>query len=142
MPPVVRLLSDRRTSLIPYSSPMPISVLLVEDSEIMRKAIADLLKGDPEIQIVAEAPSLGQAMQLISKHQPQIVVLDLHLGDEHNFIPFQVRSCFVVSRLLAISLWTDDQTKALAESFGAVMLLDKTKLAFELIPAIKQCAKD
>jgi DNA-binding NarL/FixJ family response regulator len=119
-----------------------ISVLLAEDSEIMRKRIADLLKSDPEIQIVAEAPSLDETMRLTSKLQPKIVIMDLHLGDENSFPPSQVRSCFMVSRLLAISLWTDEETKGLAKSFGAAVLLDKTKLGFELIPAIKRCAQD
>jgi len=49
----------------------------------------------------------------------------------------QVKSCLTsVSRLLAISIWNDAETKALAASFGAVQLLDKTKLGTELIPAI------
>ena len=121
---------------------LTISVLLAEDSEIMRKGIADLLKGDPEIQIVAEAPSLDETMQLTSKLQPKIVVMDLHLGDENSFPPSQVRSCFEVSRLLAMSVWNDDEKRYLAKSMGAVRLLDKTKLATELIPAIRQNGND
>jgi hypothetical protein len=38
---------------------------------------------------------------------------------------------------LAISIWKDDETKALAETLGAATLLDKANLATELIPAIK-----
>ena len=39
--------------------------------------------------------------------------------------------------ILTMSLWKDDDAKALAESFGAKVLLDKTNLYSELIPAIK-----
>jgi hypothetical protein len=42
------------------------------------------------------------------------------------------------SRVIAISIWTDEETKALADSYGAVALLDKTKLASDLIPAIRR----
>jgi DNA-binding NarL/FixJ family response regulator len=121
---------------------LSISVLLADDNEIVRKAIVGVLKGDPEIQIVAEVPSLDETIRLTSKLQPKIIIMDIHMGDENIFPPSKVRSSFVVSRLLAISLWTDDQTKALAKSFGAFELLDKTKLAFELIPAIKRCVQD
>jgi hypothetical protein len=40
--------------------------------------------------------------------------------------------------IIAISLWKDDDTKTLAETFGAHVLLDKMNLYSELIPAIKQ----
>jgi hypothetical protein len=43
------------------------------------------------------------------------------------------RSCIV-----AISLWNDADTRTLAETFGAHVLLDKMNLYSELIPAIKQ----
>lgn len=119
---------------------MTISVLLADNSEIMRKSIADLLKGDPEIQVLMEAASLSQTMQLINNLHPQIVVMDLHMGDERNVTSSQVKLCLVGSPLLAISLWNDDETKALADSYGAVALLDKSKLAYELIPAIRHYA--
>jgi len=38
-----------------------------------------------------------------------------------------------------MSFLTNDETKSIAESYGAIALLDKTKLAFELILAIKRC---
>jgi DNA-binding NarL/FixJ family response regulator len=123
-------------------TPMTITVLLADDSQMMRKGIADFLKIDSEIQVVAESSSFSQTMQLISSLRPQIVLMDLHMGDENNVTPSQVKSCLDGSSLLAISFWNDDQTKALAESFGAVVVLDKTKLVAELIPAIKRCARE
>jgi hypothetical protein len=41
---------------------------------------------------------------------------------------------------LAVSLSNDDEAKALAESYGAVSLLDKMNLYSEIIPAIMQCS--
>ena len=121
---------------------MTITVLLADDNEMMRKAIANLLKGDPDIQLVAEAASFTQTMQLVGQLHPQIVVMDLHMRDEKDLTPSQVKSCLVGSRLLAISIWNNEPAKALADSFGAVTLLDKPKLADELIPAIKRYANE
>jgi two-component system response regulator DesR len=116
---------------------MTISVLLADDNEIVRRVIAALLKSDPEIELVAESVSFAQTMEIVSKLHPQIIVQDVHMGDEHAVTPSQLKSGLIGSRLLAISIWKDDGTKALAEALGAATLLDKANLATELIPAIK-----
>ena len=116
---------------------MPLSVLLADDSEIMRKGIVDLLRGDPEIEVVAECTSLAQRLEPASKLHPQIIVLDVPLGDERTVTPWQLKFGLIGSRLLAISIWKDDETKALAGTLGALTLLDKSNLANTLIPAIK-----
>jgi len=121
---------------------MTISVLLVDDSEIVRKAIAGLLKGNPEIQVVAEASSLAQTTQLISSLRPKIVLMDIHLGDENKVTSSEIKSRLNDSSLLAISIWNDKETRTLAYSYGAVEFLDKANLAHELIPAIKRCANE
>jgi chemotaxis response regulator CheB len=121
---------------------MTISVLLADDSEVVRKVIADLLKSDPEIEVVAECVSFAQTIEIAAKLHPQVVVLDIHMSNEHTVTPSQLKSGLIGSRLLAISVWNDDETNVLAESMGAVTLLDKAKLATELIPGIKHCAND
>ncbi|HWO29830.1 MAG TPA: response regulator [Candidatus Acidoferrum sp.] len=112
-------------------------MLLADDSQIMLKVIAHLLKGDPEIEVVAECVSFAQTMEVTSKLRPQVIVLDLHMGDEGTVTPSHLKFCLIGSRLLAISIWKDEETKALAETIGAVTLLDKADLATTLIPAIK-----
>jgi chemotaxis response regulator CheB len=119
---------------------MTIRVLLADDSEIMRKAIADLLKGDPEIEVVAESVGFAQTIEIAAKLHPQVIVLDVHMGDERTVSRAQVQLGLQGSRLLAISVWKDDETKYLAEALGAAVLLDKTKLAMDLIPAIRHHA--
>jgi chemotaxis response regulator CheB len=121
---------------------MTISVLLADDSEVVRKVIVDLLKSDPEIEVIAECVSFAQTMEFAAKLLPQVIVLDVHMRDEHAVTLSQLKSGLIGSRLLAISIWKDDETNALAETIGAVKLLDKTKLAIELIPAIKQYANE
>ena len=66
------------------------------------------------------------------------MLLDLHMADQRGCPPQVVESrVFHNARhILAMSAKTDEKTKALAESFGAVVLLDKKKLVSELIPAM------
>jgi chemotaxis response regulator CheB len=87
---------------------MTISVLLADDSEILRKVIVDLLKSDPEIQVVAECVNFAQTIELATKLNPQVIVLDIHMPDEHAVTPSQLKTALIGSRLLAISIWKDD----------------------------------
>jgi hypothetical protein len=63
--------------------------------------------------------------------------MDVHLSDEGTVTPSQLKSGLLGSRLLAISLWDDSETRYLAEAMGAATLLDKADLAMELISGIK-----
>lgn len=118
---------------------MPITVLLTNDEEAVRSSLRLLLDSDPEIHTVGEAVDFQQTIQRAIELKPQIVVLDLRMADNPSVNPQEIKSQLntLGSRLIAISFWDDEGTRALAESLGAATLLDKLTLATELIPAIK-----
>ena len=118
---------------------MPITVLLTDDEEAVRRSIRRLLDSDPEIHTVGEAVNVQQTIQRLIELKPQIVVLDLRMADKSSVNPQEIKSQLntLGSRLIAISFWDDSDARALAESLGAATLLDKLTLATELIPAIK-----
>jgi DNA-binding NarL/FixJ family response regulator len=118
-----------------------IKLLLADDSTIVRRGICQLLASETQIEIVGQATNFAQTIQLANALKPRIVVMDLHMSDEKQITPQHVRSNIsTVSRLLAMSLWNDDETAILARSFGAAALLDKGNLANTLIPAIVKLA--
>ena len=118
-------------------SEVPITILLADDSEIVRKGIRQLLTTHSEIEILAEAADFAQTIQMTNDLKPQVIVMDLYMPDETSFNPQDVKSHLNgCSELLAISLSNDEDAKALAESLGATILLDKANLADTLIPSI------
>lgn len=119
---------------------MAIRVLLADDSDVVRRAISRLLEQDPEIQLVGEAVDFTQTLQMTDDLKPEVIILDLHMKDDGELTPgdFKDRLHHTPSRILAISIWNDAESKALAESFGAFTLLDKMDLVTDLIPVIKQ----
>jgi hypothetical protein len=60
------------------------------------------------------------------------------MPDERQFSPALVRSQLseAGAQVLAMSIWNDDEARALAASYGAVALLDKATIASGLIEAI------
>jgi len=121
---------------------MSIKVLLADDSALVRSAIRRLLSDQPEILLIGETSDFAQTLQMTHDLRPDIVVLDLHMSDSTLISPedFRTRLNHGSTRVLAISIWHDDETQALAERFGAAKLLDKVNLGTDLIPTILQLA--
>lgn len=121
---------------------MPITVLVADDKEVVLSSIRLLLGPDPEIRIVGEVGSFKQTIQSALDLKPQVVVMDLHMPDDSSVSPQEIKSQLDMlgSQLIAMSFWNDEDTQALAQSLGAVIVLDKMVLVTELIPAIKAAA--
>jgi len=121
---------------------MPITVLLSDDNEMVRRVIRRLLDDEREIHVLAEAGSFSETIQMANQLNPQVIVMDLHMKDDHRFSPTAFKSSLHQpdARIAAISIWKDEETIRLAEQFGAITLLDKAELAGTLIPTIKQLA--
>lgn len=59
----------------------PIKVMLVDDHWIIRQGLRSLLEPDPRFEVVAEACSGMETINIIEQVQPDVVLLDLKLGD-------------------------------------------------------------
>ena len=119
---------------------MPITVLLADDADVMRRAIRRVLESEPGIEIIGETADFAQTIKMTTDLKPQIVVMDLHMPDASRVTPSDVKASFAssASQLLAISIWDDEDSQALAKAYGAVAFLDKVNLGIDLIPAIKR----
>lgn len=110
-----------------------VRMLLADDSGIVRLAIRRLLNEAPWIDLVGEAESYMQAIEMCAALNPKIMLVD-----PAEFIKSHFMGC--AEHVLAMSIWDDDEARARAESYGAVTLLDKSKLADLLIPTILNLA--
>lgn len=120
-----------------------IPILLADDSEAVRRGIRQLLSAQTEIAIVGEAANFAQVIRMASILCPRVIVMDLHMPDGDSITAPEVKSHLNNdSQVLAISFWKDEESKELAESLGAVILLDKMNLATTLIPTIVQLSRE
>jgi DNA-binding NarL/FixJ family response regulator len=120
----------------------PVTVLLADDSDITRGAIRRfLLTNNKDIKLVGEAVNFAQTIQMSNDLRPHVIVMDLRMPDDCENTPETIKARLnQSSQLVAISAWDDEQTKALAVSFGAAELLDKMKLSDLLVPTILRLA--
>jgi chemotaxis response regulator CheB len=120
-----------------------VKVLVADDAAIIRNAVSRLLEAEATIKVVGVAENFSQTLQMAASLRPDVVLLDLHMPDNHAFQPAFVRSELALAgaRVLGMSLSSgedDEETRMLAERYGVVMLLDKARFGSELIPAILQ----
>ena len=58
-----------------------VKVFLVDDHEVVRRGLVDLLSSDAELDVIGEAGSVAQALAQIPALRPDVVVLDVRLPD-------------------------------------------------------------
>ena len=78
---------EKEEAVVPSSVPMTsvpkskIKVLIVDDSKTIRDLLTSILSADPQIEIVAKAELPSQVEDLIKKHSPDVITLDIHMPE-------------------------------------------------------------
>jgi DNA-binding NarL/FixJ family response regulator len=89
---------------------------------------------------IGEASNFAQTVQMVADLKPEVLLLDLHLAEKRQFPPELIKSQLaIVPHVLAVSFANDKEALALAQSYGAAVLLDKIHLYNELVPAARNC---
>jgi len=63
----------------------PIRVFLVDDHEVVRQGLAVILQGEPDIEVVGEASSGEEAVKIIKKIAPDVVLMDIRMPGTDGF---------------------------------------------------------
>lgn len=118
------------------------TVLIADDSELMRRQIRKCLQDEPSIQIVGEAEDFAQAISMCRDLKPDVLLLDLHMPDDQALLPTYIKSNLPdpgsKTHVIGMSLVSDadEAVSALGQSLGAVRVLSKSAFYDDLIPAI------
>jgi len=118
-----------------------IRVFLVDDHEIVRRGIADLLNAEPDIDVVGEASSAAQAVGRIAATVPDVAVLDVRLPDGNGIdVCRDIRSQHPEVRCLILTGYDDDEAINAAVLAGASGYVLKDVRGSGLIEAIRKVA--
>lgn len=122
-------------------APSPIRVFLLDDHEIVRRGIADLLEAEGDITVVGEAGTAAEAIRRIPAAQPHVAVLDARLPDGSGIdVCRDIRSEMPEVRCLILTSYDDDDAIFAAVMAGASGYLLKEIRGTSLIDAIRQIA--
>ena len=114
-----------------------IRVFLVDDHEVVRRGIADLLTSDPELTVIGEAASYAQAMARVPALKPDVAVLDVRLPDGNGIeLCRELHSLMPELHCLILTSFTDEQAMLDAILAGASGYVVKDIRGMELARAV------
>src|SRR6202048_5466890 len=111
---------------------------LVDDHEVVRRGLVDLLASDPDLEVIGEAGSVAEAMARIPALRPDVAVLDVRLADGSGIeLCRDLLSDLPDLRCLMLTSFTSDEAMLDAVLAGASGYVVKDIKGMELAQAIK-----
>ena len=120
----------------------PIRVLLADDHALVRAGIRSLLEKLPDIEVVAEASDGREAIRLVEKHEPHVLLTDIAMPGLNGLeVTRHLANTFPKVRVLILSMYADEEHLYLALRAGAAGYLLKGSAREELELAIRAVAR-
>lgn len=121
---------------------MPYGVLLVDDHKIMRDGIRTILERSSEFQVIAEAESGIDAVQVCKKVHPDVVLMDIGLPGMNGIEATTeiVRHC-PGTKVIILSMYDDENSVVSAIRSGARAFILKKASSGDLMDALRTVAK-
>ena len=116
-----------------------IRVLLIDDHVVMRVGLRLVIESQPGLTVVGEAANRADALQIAAREQPDIILLDLDLGDEKgiDLLP-DLLSAAKGARVIVLTGLRDPEEYRRAVRLGAMGLVLKEQAFGVLAQAIRQ----
>ncbi len=119
-----------------------ISVLLVDDHNIVRQGLKALLTAEGDITVVAEAQTGREAVQTAARLHPEVVVMDLAMPLLNGWeATRQILKAVPSAKILVLSSYDDQDHIQQAIAAGAAAYLIKQTAAADLVTAIREVKK-
>ena len=118
-----------------------ISVFLLDDHEIVRRGVHDLLEAEPDITVIGEAATAESALARIPALKPDVAVLDVRLPDGNGVtVCREIRSKMPDVACLMLTSYGDDEALFDAIMAGAAGYVLKQIRGTDLVGAVRTIA--
>ncbi len=99
-----------------------VRVLIADDDPVMRMLLGAIARGDPALELVAEAADADEAIALAVEHRPDVVLLDVEMpGGGGLRAAREIRAVLPDARVLGLSAHSDDAAMIAAGADGYVV---------------------
>jgi DNA-binding NarL/FixJ family response regulator len=126
---------------LPTEQPKSISVFLLDDHEVVRRGVKDLLEAEPDITVVGEGSTAAEALARVPALRPDVAVLDVRLPDGDGVsVCRDLRSKLPTLGCLMLTSFADDDALYDAILAGAAGYVLKQIKGNDLIAAVRTIA--
>ncbi|NLV56428.1 MAG: response regulator transcription factor [Acidimicrobiales bacterium] len=120
---------------------MTVRVFLLDDHEIVRRGLRELLESDDDLEVVGEAGTADEALRRVPATQPDVAVLDVRLPDGSGVeVCREIRSRFPEVACLMLTSFADDEALFSAIMAGAAGYVLKQIKGNDLVDGIRRVA--
>lgn len=121
---------------------MSIRLILVDDHEVVRSGLRMLLENESGIEIIAEAGSAAEAIELVQEHNPTVVLMDIGLPDMSGIEATRtIKQLELDTAVVALTIHEDEEYFFRMLEAGASGYVPKRAAPEELITAIRVAAE-
>jgi DNA-binding NarL/FixJ family response regulator len=123
-----------------------VRVFLLDDHELVRRGIRDLLWGEEDVTVVGEATTAEEALEMIAQTKPDVAVLDVRLGDAADDrtgieVCREIRSNHPDVACVMLTSFDDDEALFASIMAGAAGYVLKQIRGSDLIDAIRRVGR-
>jgi len=120
------------------SIPHMIRILAADDHPLLRKGIAALVNGEPDMKLIAEASSGEDAVEKFRLHRPDVTLMDLQMPGLNGIEALnRILGEFPSARIIVLTTYQGDAQVTGALRAGARAYLLKANVHLELLEAIR-----
>lgn len=118
-----------------------LTIVLVDDHQILREGVKNLLEDEPDLKVIGEAPDGLTGIELTEKLTPDILISDLMMKGLNGIeVTREVRKRSPNTRIIILSMYDDDGFVNQAMRAGAMGYVLKGSGISELLTAIRKVA--
>jgi DNA-binding NarL/FixJ family response regulator len=127
--------------LAEHGSPQPIRIVLVDDHALVRQGFRRILEDDRDIEVVGEAGNGLEAIALVKKTDPDVIVMDMAMPEMNGLhASIELLKQRPHSRILILSMYSDEQYVKNALDAGVRGYILKNAIETDLTRAVRAVA--
>ena len=120
---------------------MTITVLLVDDHELIREGLRRALEREPDVEVVAEVASVSEGVAMGRKSEPTVAIVDLRLPDGNGLeVVRALRAQSSDMGIVVLTMYAGDNQLFDALEAGASAFVPKSAPAEEIVAAARHAA--